>query len=213
MGRVISKDGLSLSEATIKSVLDFPRPKTVTALWGFLGPANYFRIFVPNQSAIVAPLHKMTTHDSKKHARVVWTPENTQAFQNKRRVYRCPLMHFINDVSPIHLYTDASDYGVGGALFQELGVDMNPFSFVSKSLTFSQLNWSTIQKEAYGLYYCCIKLDPLIRDRKFIIHTDLKNLIYMKSATSSMVRRWFMALKRDNMYIYIYNNVHVAKKK
>lgn len=35
----------------------------------------------------------------------------------------------------------------------------------------------------------------------------------MKSATSSMVRRWFMALKRDNMYIYIYNNVHVAKKK
>ena len=65
VGRVISKDGLSMSEAKIQSVLDFPRPKTVTALRGFLGLANYFRIFVPNHSNIVAPLHKMTTHDSK----------------------------------------------------------------------------------------------------------------------------------------------------
>ena len=115
----------------------------------------------------------MTTHDSKKHAKVIWTPQNIQAFQNIREaISRCPLMHFINDVSPIHLYTDASDYGVGGALFQEVGEDKNPISFISKSFTFSQLKWSTTQKEAYGLYFCCIKLDPLIRDRKFIIHTD-----------------------------------------
>ena len=202
VGRVISKDGLSMSEAKIQSVLDFPRPKTVTAPRGFLGLANYFRIFVPNHSNIVAPLHKMTTHDSKKHARAIWTPDNIQAFQNIREAISCcPLMHFINEVSPIHLYTDASDYGVGGALFQEVGEDMDPISFVSKSLTFSQLNWSTIQKEAYGLYFCCIKLDPLIRDRKFIIYTDHKNLIYMKSAPSSMVGRWFMALQEFDFEI------------
>ena len=196
VGRVISKEGLSMSEAKIKSVLEFPRPKTVTALRGFLGLSNYFRVFVPNHSAIVAPLHKMTTHDSRKQAKVVWTPETTQAFQNIREaISRCPLMHFMDDVSTIHLFTDASDYGVGGALFQGDDDKMKPISFVSKSLTFSQLNWSTIQKEAYGLYICCIKFDRLIRDKRFIIHTDHKNLIYMKSAPSSMVGRWFMALQ------------------
>ena len=64
-------------------------------------------------------------------------------------------MHFIENVSPIYLYTDASDYGVGGVLFQKVGEETKPISFVSKSLTFSQLNWSTIQKEAYVIFLCC----------------------------------------------------------
>ena len=72
---------------------------------------------------------------------------------------------------------------------------MKPISFVSKSLTFSQLNWSTIQKEAYAIFLCCTKLDPLLRDRKFTIHTDHKNLTYMKSSPNSMVGRWSMALQ------------------
>ena len=42
---------------------------------------------------------------------------------------------------------------------------------------------------------CCTKLDPLLRDCKFIIHTDHKNLTYMKSSPSSMVGRWSMALQ------------------
>ena len=62
-------------------------------------------------------------------------------------------MRFIDNVSPIHLYTDASDYGVGGVLFQKVGDEMKPISFVSKSLNFSQLNWSTIQKEAYAICF------------------------------------------------------------
>ena len=100
-----------------------------------------------------------------------------------------PLMHFIDNVSPIHLHTDASDYGVGGVLFQKVGDEMKPISFVSKSLNFSQLNWSTIQKEAYAIFLCCTKLDPLLRDRKLIIHTDHKNLTYMKLSPNSMVGR------------------------
>ena len=72
---------------------------------------------------------------------------------------------------------------------------MKPISFVSKSLNFSQLNWSTIQKEAYAIFLCCTKLDPLLRDRKFTIHTDHRNLTYMKSSPNSMVGRWSIALQ------------------
>ena len=104
-------------------------------------------------------------------------------------------MHFIDNVSPIHFYTDASDYGVGGVLFQKVADEMKPISFVSESLNFSQLNWWTIQKEAYAIFLCCIKLDPLLRDRKFTIHTDQKNLTYMKSSPNSMVGRWSVALQ------------------
>ena len=46
VGRVISKEGLSVSAEKIKPVLDFPRPEPVTALSGFLDLANYFRSFL-----------------------------------------------------------------------------------------------------------------------------------------------------------------------
>ena len=128
-----------MSAEKIKSVLDFPRPRTVTALRGSLGLANYFRSFVRNRSNVVAPLHKMTVSTTHKHSRVTWNAETIKAFQDIRQaISQCPLMHFIDNVSPIHLYTDASDYGVGGVLFQKVGDEMKPISFVSKSLNFSQ---------------------------------------------------------------------------
>jgi hypothetical protein len=33
-------------------------------------------------------------------------------------VAKCTTMHFLNDTDPIFLHTDASDYGIGGYLFQ-----------------------------------------------------------------------------------------------
>ena len=60
-------------------------------------------------------------------------------------------MHFMSDIAPITLHTDASDSGVGGYLFQTVDGVNQPIAFVSKSLTSAQLRWSDIQKEAYEI--------------------------------------------------------------
>ena len=57
------------------------------------------------------------------------------------------------------------------------------------------MRWSTIQKEAYAIFYCCTELDYLIRDRTFTIHTDHLNITYMKQNPTSMVARWFIAMQ------------------
>ena len=62
-------------------------------------------------------------------------------------------MHFMSDAAPIILHTDASDYGVVGYLFQTVDGNDQPVAFVSRSLNKSQLRWSVIQKEAYGIFY------------------------------------------------------------
>ena len=61
-------------------------------------------------------------------------------------------MHFMSDTAPITLHTDASDYGEGGCLFQTVDGKDQHVAFVSKSLNKSQLRWSVIQKEAYGIF-------------------------------------------------------------
>ena len=61
----------------------------------------------------------MVDPKAAKRSPIFWTPEGIEAFnETKIAVSRCPLMYFIDDDSPIRLYTDASDYGIGGVLFQ-----------------------------------------------------------------------------------------------
>jgi RNase H-like domain found in reverse transcriptase len=91
--------------------------------------------------------------------------------------------------------TDASDYGIGGYLYQVINDTKQLIALVSKSLTQTQLAWSTIQKEAYAIFFCCTHLDNLLRDRKFTILTDHKNLTFIKQASNPMIVRWHLALQ------------------
>ena len=72
----------------------------------------------------------------KKKSSIHWTPEAEKAFVKFReQVARCPLLHFMDEESPVELYTDTSNYGIGGVLFQRVNGDLKPISFVSKSLS------------------------------------------------------------------------------
>ena len=160
VGRVIDKDGLSMSKEKIETVLNFPLPKEVISLRGFLGLANYFRQFVPSHSEIVKPLLMMVDSKALKRAPIHWTPEGTLEFNETGiAVSRCPLMYFTNDDSPIKLYTDASDFDISGVLFHIVNDVWRPIAFRSKSQFSTKINWSTIQEEAYAIFYCCQRLD------------------------------------------------------
>ena len=148
VGRVVSEKGLQISRTKLQSLLDFPLPTVSKQLKSLLGTANYLRNFVRDYSTISQPLYELLT-DYNKARRVVWTPESTAAFHEMELVIsKCTTMHFMSDIAPITLHTDASDYGVGGYLLRTVdGIDQ-PVAFVSKSLNKSQLRWSVIQKEA-----------------------------------------------------------------
>jgi RNase H-like domain found in reverse transcriptase/Integrase core domain/Integrase zinc binding domain len=196
VGRTISKEGITMSKKKINSVLDFPKPKVNTQLRSFLGLANYFKDFVPNHSNVVSPLFKMIDHSATKQTSVKWTPQGESAFTAiQQLVADSPTLHFIHPSAPIELMTDASDYGVGGYLYQIIDNIKQLVALVSKALTETQLNWSVIQKEAYAIFFCCTHLDPLLRDRKFTILLDHKNLTFIKQATNPMIVRWHLALQ------------------
>ena len=79
-----------------------------------------------------------------------------------------------------------------------------PIAFISKTLTESQRKWSTPQKEAFAIYYTLCKMEHLLLDRHFTIHTDHKNLTYVNDSVNAMVVRWKLYLQE-----YSFDILHV----
>jgi len=195
VGRVISKEGLTMSLKKRQTVMNFPMPKYAKEVKSFLGLANYFRDHVPNHSDVVRPLQNLIP-DYKRSNTINWNAEAKIAFEHIRQLINdCPTMFFLTDTDPIYLHTDASDYGVSGYLFQVIDNTERPVAFVSKSLSRTQLRWPIIQKEAYAIFRSVIDLDYLLRDVTFVIRTDHKNLLFIKDSSNPMIIRWYMAIQ------------------
>ena len=79
-----------------------------------------------------------------------------------------------------------------------------PISFLSKTLSKEQLNWKVPEKECYAIWYDLKKLEYLIRDVRFTLHTDHRNLTFLKTAGSDKVMRWKLEIQEyDCKVIFI----------
>ena len=56
LGHLVGKDGVRVDPKKIEVMQDWPPPKTLKSLRGFLGLIGYYRKFVKNYGKIAAPL-------------------------------------------------------------------------------------------------------------------------------------------------------------
>ena len=204
-GHEITPQGIKFSEKKLSGVENMPPPKTKGEMKKFLGLANYFRDHVKNESILAAPLQRMIPNYKRgeRSSLLKWSDELLQNYIDlNKAVVECPMLYFINEEWKIGLETDASDYGIGGFLFQTDPDKKTkvPIQFVSKSLTGPQLNWSTPEKEAYAKYFTVKKLEYILGDREFTWWTDHKNnAIIARSTGSDKVLRWDLFLQQFDM--------------
>lgn len=184
LGHVINSEGISFSPERLGKILSISRPRLAKDMKIYLGTVNYLRDHIENLSILQAPLQQMITpYDKRSKKELIWTPELINAYDLLvQKVKACPTIYFMDQVSPVFLHTDACDVGIGAYLFQVKENKEYPISFLSKALSGPQLNWSTYDKEAYGIYYAILKLQYLIKDIKFTVRTDHKNLVHIGEA-------------------------------
>jgi transposase InsO family protein len=196
VGHTIDQNGMAFSKEKTHTAFMTPRPETEQEVKSFLGLANWFRDHIKDHSTLVHPIQQLIV-DYHKHKKVIWNRVAEEAFETiKSAINNCPTLHFIRPVGEIFLQTDASDYGIGGYLFQRIdGIDY-PIAFVSKALTAAQiLKWAANEKEAFAIFFSMMKLDYLIRDTHFILQTDHRNLTFISEGGSPRVRRWKIAVQ------------------
>jgi len=202
IGHVIDQDGITFTREKLQKVVDFPKPRTQREMKSFLGLANYFRKHIANHSTIVEPLQRMTD-DYKKNKPLTWSTSQEAAFATiQQRINDCPKLFFEDYNLPVHLYTDASDIGFGSYLCQvQADGTEQPIGFASKTFNKTQRRWSVYEREAYAVYEGVNHFRHLLRDVHFTIHTDHKNLTYIRDSGSAKVIRWKLELMEYNFHI------------
>lgn len=193
VGHEIDHEKVVFDRARLQKIIDFPQPSTLGQLKKFLGMAGYVRDSVVQAAERTTPLTELFDKYSKKkkHHKIVWNEKLISALEEvKKGVNESQALFFLDETSPVHLYTDASEYGIGAWLVQEVGKKKRTISLMSKTLTKTQRKWHIPEKEAYAIVVALQKFEYLIRDVHFTLHTDHKNLVYIRDTGSPKVVAW-----------------------
>ena len=201
LGHTVNTEGCHFSKEKLQGVLEFPLPATGTQMQSFLGLCNYFRRHVKNIADEEKNLRMLSTQfpGSRK---IPWDkhPEEKTAFQKlKNAVWDCPKLFFYDPHLPVHLHTDACNTGIGAYLFQ-IDAEGNelPIAFMSRNLRGAELNWSTFEQECFAIHQALKKFEYLLRDVKFTIRTDHRNLLFLNNDASSKVLHWKWDIQQYN---------------
>jgi len=203
LGFILSKDGLKMDPAKVQAITDWPEPKKVKDVQSFLGFANFYRRFIPDYSAIVVPLTRLT----RKGVKWDFTAAARLSFEALKRAFTSApvLTHWIPD-RPIIVETDASDYALGAILsIQDEAGEIRPVAFHSRSFAPAELNYDTHDKEllaifaAFKIWHHYLEGSPTPID----VVTDHKNLEYFSTSKVLTRRqaRWSEYLSQFNLIV------------
>lgn len=127
LGHIVSTEGVAMDTAKVQGVLDWPIPKTVKGVRGFLGLTGYSRKFIKDYGKIARPLTELT-----KKQGFPWGPAAQTAFEHlKQIVTEAPVLCLPDFGKEFIIECDAARKGIGAVLMQ----DCRPIAFFSKALT------------------------------------------------------------------------------
>lgn len=177
LGFVVSAQGISVDQAKVKAIMEWPTPTSLTEVRSFHGLASFYRRFVKNFSTKAVPLTEVV----KKTVGFKWGPEQEDAFvQLKKDLTSTPVLKLPYFYNTFELECDASGVGIGAVLLQ----DGRPIAYFSEKLSGPALNYSTYDKELYAVVRAMENWQHYLRPKEFVIKTDHESLKYLKGKVS-----------------------------
>ena len=193
LGHVVSAQGIATDPAKVRSVRNWPVPRTLTEVRSFLGLAGYYRAFIPQFATVAKPLSAL----ADKGRAFRWDGECEEAFRElKNRLTSAPVLGYPVEEGRLTLDTDASDLGLGAVLSQQQEGQERALAFASRTLNKAERNYCVTRKELLAIIFGLKKFRHYLLGRKVLIRTDhaaLKWVTQFKEP-EGQVARWIQVL-------------------
>ncbi len=177
LGYTITQNKVTVSESKIKTIKDYPVPKSIKDIKKFLGLAGFYRKLLPNFSELVAPLSVMQCKN-------VTYSDCQKCFDEVISLFcSSPIVAMPNPELPYIVKVDSSKFGVGCILEQEdpCSNQRHVIAYSSKKYNTAQQNYPAIELEVCGLIFAIKhwKCYPIVKP--FIVETDSKSFQWIKA--------------------------------
>jgi len=108
LGHIISGEGVAVDPEKVRCILDWPKPKNVKGVRGFLGLTGYYRKFVKDYRKLAKPLTELTKKDN-----FSWGPEADAAFKLMKSIMTSPpVLVLPNFPLPFEVECDVAGRGI-----------------------------------------------------------------------------------------------------
>ena len=189
LGRVISKDGIHIDPDKVKTIVEWPTPKSVRDVRSFLGLAQYERAHIRDFSKIASPLTELTRKDKG----FSWSNVCQIAFDTlKDKVAENCILKVPEMGKPFVVSCDASGDQLGCVLAQEGRVVAYEF----RKLRTHEKNYATHDLEFLAIVHALKHWRHLLLGVKFELRTDHQSLkyIFTQPLLNNRQRRWIELL-------------------
>jgi hypothetical protein len=175
LGHLVGKDGVRVDLKKIEAMKDWPQPKTLKILHGFMGLTGYYHKFVKNYGNIAAPLTVLLKNNSFN-----WTLVDAQDFQTLKMAMCTNLVLALPDFKKTFV------------LMQE-GWSL---AFNSKQLSKQNMGKSIYEKEMLVILHVIDLWHPYLLGQCFQINTDHQSLKYFleQCISSPEQQKWVTKL-------------------
>lgn len=206
LGFKISSEGIKTNTNKVKSITEFPVPKTLKELRSFLGLSGYYRRFIQGYAQLAKPLTNLLRGEggrtSKNQSSRIQISLNNEALESfdkikKSLISKDVILAYPDYKKPFDLTTDASNVAIGAVLEQ----DNRPLTFISRTLTKTEENYAANEKEMLAIVWALGSLRNYLyghaRVRIFTDHQPLTFALSTKNNNSKM-KRWKSILEEYN---------------
>ena len=158
---------------------------------------------MPNTATICKPLYQITEGYAKKKSldksKFVWTDVHEKAFQQlKTLAATAPILAKLDYDQRIYVRTDASQWGMGGVIFQldkRTGRPV-PVGYFSRCFTPQEQKYSVPDQEMMAIKETIEKFEHMLLGHQFTVQTDALNLRSMFNSEVSRIVRSRLAITR-----------------
>jgi hypothetical protein len=161
----------------ISIIVDLPPPTSVKQLHTALGHTGYYKKLIKGYAHITTPMENILN----KYCQFSWIEERQQSFDTlKNKMVTAPILVFPDWSKEFHVHADASSIALGVVLAQPGEGDIEHlFSFASRKLSTTEVNYTTTEREGLAMVYVLQKFHHYLLGGHFKMFTDHSTLKYL----------------------------------